>query len=308
LWITGLLIILPDPFGTAWGQALLLLAPLVLLPIGLDLAATGIASGWPRRVWRAAVAIQLPAAALLSLAYLLPQGVLAASLALPWLLTTVLIALCGLLGVCKRGLKPLDELCLDAGLIFIAVGGAWAVADRLGFRPLGFEAVIVLLTAIHFHYAGFILPIVTGLAVQRVRGWTARLAGIGVIAGVPLVAVGITATQFRLGQLAECLTAWLLALSGILAAWLHIRLAMQPLWPPLVRGLWAVSSLSLLGSLILAAIYGLRFYAPMAWLNIPWMRVLHGSGNAIGFGLAVLLAWSLASKVPKAERQANRRT
>lgn len=106
------------------------------------------------------------------------------------------------------------------------------------------------------------------------------------------MAVGITATQLELGSLIECLAAWFLALSGLLCAWLHLRLAMQPAWPSLVRGLWAVVSLSLFGSMILAAMYGSRTYAAVAWLNIPWMRALHGTTNAIGFGLAGLLAWS----------------
>jgi len=33
----------------------------------------------------------------------------------------------------------------------------------MGLRPLEFQEIIVLLTAVHFHYAGFLLPIVTGL-------------------------------------------------------------------------------------------------------------------------------------------------
>jgi energy-converting hydrogenase Eha subunit A len=268
---------------------------LVLLPMGLDLAARGSAVPVPNQIWKVVTAVQVPAALLLGVAYFLPQGLLAGSLALPWFMTTALIALCGLIRVWRRGLRPRDEVCLDAGLIFLAVGGAWAVSDRLGFRPLDFESVIVLLTAIHFHYAGFILPIVTGLAIQHVRGRMANWAGAGVIAAVPLVAVGITATQLQLGPQIECLAAWLMAVSGGLAAWLHIRLAMQPVWPSPVRGLWAISTVSLFASMILAAMYGSRFYLPLAWLDIPKMRGLHGTANAIGFAFADLLAWSLAT-------------
>lgn len=45
---------------------------------------------------------------------------------------------------------------------------------------------------------------------------------------------------------------------------------------------------------MLAAIYGSRFYVPMPWLDIPWMRAVHGTANALGFGLAGLLAWAMA--------------
>src|SRR5262249_31700122 len=146
-------------------------------------------------------ALQLPAAMLLGGAFLLPQGFLAAALAVPWLALTGLIALIGLGRIWQHGHGPLHELCMDAGLVYVAVGGAWAVLDRLGTRPLGFESVIVLLTAIHFHYAGFVLPIVTGLAIREVGGRVAWGAGVGVIVGVPVVAAGITATQLNLGSL-----------------------------------------------------------------------------------------------------------
>ena len=45
--------------------------------------------------------------------------------------------------------------------------------------------------------------------------------------------------------------------------------------------------------MLLAALYGLRFYLPVAWLDIPWMRALHGSANALGFALPALLGWSM---------------
>lgn len=302
LWIAAVAISRPNPFDTAWAKALLLLAPLVLLPIGFDLAAAGSTSGWSNCLKQIVTIVQLPAAVLLGLSYFLPQGPLAASLAVPWFVTTALIAGYGLLQLWKRGLRPLHSVCLDAGLVFVVVGGAWAVADRLGFRPLDFEGVIVLLTAIHFHYAGFALPIVTGLAARQLHGWTATCAGVGVIAAVPMVAVGITATQLQLGSLTECLAAWLMALSGMLAAWLHLQLASRSDWPAVVRGLWAVSGLCLAGSMLLAAMYGTRFYAPVSWLDIPWMRALHGTANALGFGLAGLVAWRLADSLPKAER------
>jgi hypothetical protein len=281
---------------------LLLLAPLVLLPIGLDLAATRSAGVWHNRIWGSITRVQLPAALFLVVAYFLPQGLLAAGLALPWLATTGAIAWCGLMRISTHRLKSSGELCLDAGLIFIVVGGAWTTSDRLGFRPLDFEPVIVLLTAIHFHYAGFTLPVAAGLAARQLPGMAARLATSCVIAGIPLVAIGITATQLGLGPWVECLASWVMALGGILTGWLHQRLALQPGRRTVVRILWAISGLSLIGSMVLAASYGTRFYAPMSWLDIPLMRVLHGTTNALGFSFAGLLAWKIATGAPRAGR------
>ncbi len=296
LWGTGLLIVSPSPFDTAWATALLLLAPLALVPLALDLAGRDGLGGRAARLWHLAALLQLPSALCLGAASLLPQGPAAAGLALPWLGTTGLIALCGLLRLRQYGIRSLDELCIDAGLVYIVVGGAWAVSDRMGYRPLDFDAVIVLLTAIHFHYAGFVLPIITGLILRESKGGVARAAGITVVAGVPLVAVGITATQLGAGSLIECLAAWVMATGGTLTAYLLLRLALRRGQPLVVRCLWVIAAISLFGSMVLAALYGTRFYVSVQWLDIPWMRALHGTANALGFGLAGLVAWTFARR------------
>lgn len=299
LWAAGILLVRPNPFETGWAKALLLLAPLVLVPIGLELAAWPGMTRWPRRLWQIARILQPPSAVLLGIAHFVPQGWIAGCLAVPWLATTALMASCGLLRLWNRGFRPLHEVCVDAGLVYAVVGGAWALADRLGLRPLDFEAVIVLLTAIHFHYAGFVLPVALGLAMRQRPGVLAALAGILVVLGVPFVAVGITATRLGATPLIECSAAWFLAGGGTLAGGLHLCLALQPGWPRLIRILWGLAGVSLVGSMALAAMYGSRFYAPVAWLDIPWMRVLHGTANALGFGLAGTVGWWLALRSPR---------
>jgi hypothetical protein len=204
------------------------------------------------------------------------------------------MALLGLARLRQHVRDSLPDFCLGAGLVNISIGGFWMVLDRWGAQPLGFEAVIVLLTAIHFHYAGFALPILTGLAMHHVTGPTSRLAGVGVVMAVPLVAIGITATQATGEPLLECVAALLMASAGMLTGCLYFRLARQRAWSPLVRGLWAVASFSLIASMMLAAAYGLRFYIPIPWLDIRWMRAWHGTANALGFGLAGLVGWKLA--------------
>jgi hypothetical protein len=290
MWIAVSLWLRPAPFDAGWAVLLLLFAPLVLVPLGLRLAEQSTAP----RPMRAAAFLQFPTAVLLVLAFVLPQGLVAAVLALPWLLTTSLIALAGLIRIARRGLLPWEELCFDEGLVYLVVGGGWAVLSRWGMRPLAFEAIIVLLTAIHFHYAGFVLPLLTGLAVRKLHGTWARLVAVGVTAGVPLVAVGITATQLGFGSVLESFAACLTALAGLGTAALHVRLALEPARPAMVRLLWLVASLALGFSMILAALYGCRFFLPVERLDIPWMRAWHGTANALGFGLAGMLAWNRA--------------
>ncbi|HZS03903.1 MAG TPA: YndJ family protein [Blastocatellia bacterium] len=294
-WLATVAWLHPSPLHLRWGTSLLLLSPMVLVPLGLRLVVSADSKGIEGRLWKWASMLQLPAALALLVAFALPIGWRAAALSLPWLVVTVMISLGGLVRASRRGSGPLEELSIDAGLIYLAVGGVWAVLARSGARPLGFDPVIVLLTAIHFHYAGFLLPLVTGMAGRRLKSGIARIAALAVIAGVPLTAVGITTTQLGFSHAVESLAALLTALAGLLTAWLHFRLAIQKNQPGLVRGLWLVAALSLTFSMTLAALYGLRFYLPTAWPDIPWMRALHGTANAFGFGFAGLLAWGMAS-------------
>ncbi len=287
-WVAALAWLRPGPLADDWGVALLLFAPLVLLPLGLRLAGP---LSWPGKV---ADVGQLPAALLLVVAFLRPVGTEAALWVLPWLAVTALVCLEGLRRVWRRGPGPLPELCLDAGLIFLVVGGLWTAAARAGLRPLGFEDRIVLLTANHFHLAGFVLPILAGLAARRLPGWFGRVSAVGVLAGVPLVAAGITATQLRFASWLECLAALVLAVSGLGVAGLHLALAGREGETRLVRGLWGLAGAALAFGMVLAGCYGLRFYLPLEWLSIPWMRALHGTVNVLGFALPGAVAWLLA--------------
>lgn len=294
LWLIRTAWLHPTPFETAWAENLLLLAPLVVVPLGLRVIGNSQGADTTLRagLWRVTVLLQLPAAILLLIAFALPVGMGAAGCALPWLAWTGLLALCGLYRLKAGGFKQTGELSIDAAMIYLVVGSGWLVLSRYGARPLEFEDVIVLLTAIHFHYAGFALPLLTGLVGRVLKGTTATSAAWGVIAGVPLVAAGITATQLKFSPFLEVLAAWVTAVAGLLTAWLHLRLSLFAQQPAFVRTLWLVSAGSLAAGMVLAALYGCRHYGGVPGLDIPWMRALHGSADALGFALVGLLAWN----------------
>jgi hypothetical protein len=210
---------------------------------------------------------------------------------MPWLATTMCLAMVGLTDVGRHLRGPPHRLCIDAGLIYLGVGGAWAALHRAGVRPLEFDSVIVLLTAIHFHYAGFLLPVLASLPMQQAPGRLARLAGLGVIGAMPMVAAGITATQLGSGTWLECLAAWFLAATGTLTGVVYVRLAGKSAHGGLVRVLWGIAGVSLIGGMVLASLYACRFSWPMEWLDIPAMRAFHGTANALGFTLLASLGW-----------------
>lgn len=297
VWVALVCLTVRSPFEAAWMHAMLLFAALVLLPLVLDLAGDDAVS-WSTRALQACAWGQLPAALLLLAAYGLAPGWFAAWCAMPWLGITALIALAGFVRLVRRRPQSLDAACVDVGLVYLVIGGVWTLAGRLGLHPLGFDPVVVELTAVHFHYAGLILPVVTGLVIQRLPdSIAARVAGWGVITGVPLVALGITATQLRFGQFIETSAGWWLALAGVLVAGLHLRLAPRRGDLPLVRGLWLIAGGSLLWTMLLAAGYALRSYP--SWLpalDISAMRALHGTANALGFGFAGVFGWWLAQR------------
>ena len=161
--------------------------------------------------------------------------------------------------------------------------------------PMGFDPVIVFLTAIHFHFAGLILPILTGLAAQKRPGILANVACLGVLGGVPLTAAGITASQFRAGPWLEVFAATWMAVSGLLTAILHVKiLFLSKNWSG--KWLFGVSSAALATGMLLAFLYGIRSVVPTPGLDIPWMRALHGSLNSIGFAGIGLVGWMFFSK------------
>jgi hypothetical protein len=67
-----------------------------------------------------------------------------------------------------------DELCLHAALVYWPVGCLWLVISRAGVNPLGFSDDIVLLTAVHFHYAGFAALTMLGMTGRFAKGMVYR--------------------------------------------------------------------------------------------------------------------------------------
>src|SRR5215813_3899071 len=168
--ICGLVLLRTDPAPeTDLINKLLLLAVLVIVPLGLTLAATPDANGNHFFAYRLAVALQPVGAVCATGSLFLDQSLTVGLLAAIWFAVTILIAVFGLWRVLKLGLNSAAEISLDAGLIFLPVGGAWLVAARLGIQPLGFGDTIVLLTAVHFHFARFASPILAGLAGRAIQ-------------------------------------------------------------------------------------------------------------------------------------------
>jgi hypothetical protein len=289
VWGAGLFLV----SWPSWAEPLVALGALVVCPLALFVTAPGERYPWP---WRAAVWMQFPAALLLLPSFARNPGPIAGSLALPWLLVTVLIALFGLLRLLSHRRGPVEEWAIDAGLLYLAVGGGWLILSRLGARPLDFGEPIILLTAGHFHYAGLALPILTGLASRELGGSVARPCSLAVIVGVPLVALGITVNHLEPSlALVEGLSAWFLGVVCLVVAWLQLRLALRQS-VAMVRLLFLISAGSLAAGMVLAIVYAAGMYWQTYWLDVPTMIRTHAVINAVGFALAGLLGWVLSKR------------
>lgn len=221
------------------------------------------------------------------------------ALALPWFGVTGAIAAFGLWRRLSRGLGPLPELAIDAALFYVPVGAVALLLHRAGIS-LRFEPIIVLLTVVHYHYAGFALPLVAGHAGRVVAaddghfgadfaGRVAAATTLVIIVNVALIAVGIT-----FSPLVEvvAVTLFTVAVAGF------AMLVLRDVVPTIARlpgVLLTVASLAVFVTMALALAYGYSaFPATAALVTVGEMIRWHGTLNAFGFALPALLAFRLA--------------
>jgi YndJ-like protein len=274
--------------------------PIVVAGLGLPLAERVLAPG----ALRAARWGQPGGAALALVALALEPGVLAGVLACGWL-AVCLAATGGAAVVAWRRRPPpwppagdVGDVAVLAGLAFLSVGGSWLVISRFGWRPLDLSTDIVRLTAVHFHYAGFALPVMGAAAFRASSGAARRVLALALgaaIAGPPLVAAGFTTESAVLqvgGAVVVTVAAWGVA-AGTAAAVRSVSRAHRG-----AAVLLGLSSASPLVAMVLAVQWALAQHASIPALGVDDMARTHGLLNGLGFVIAGLAGWSLVSPAP----------
>jgi hypothetical protein len=257
-------------------EGLFLLAVWGIVPLGVRHLPNSFALTVACRIW--------PLAALsATVSFFLPRGTGAAALALPWLAFNGLVALGGLLQLKNSIHGGLPSLFLLAAMMFPPIGGVHLVASRYGYALGGFPEPIILLTAIHFHYTAFAAPILAGLA-ARSGGLLARIGGVGVVAGTPLLAMG-----FLFSHHLKAAAVGVLCVSVIILALAQFAV---PMPSGRAKALLVLSSLAVIAGMILAAVYEHGYYTGRTWISIPRMAQTHGLLNGLGFCLCGLLAYN----------------
>jgi hypothetical protein len=219
---------------------------------------------------------------------LFAQGAWAMALAVPWFAVAVVgTAVAGLrwLGGTRRVL----DLAWVAAPAYLAFGAAWLVLDRAAVEPAGVAPPFVLLTAVHFHYAGFVAALLVSLVRTRAghaspRGTT--VAVIAVVGAPPVIAAG-----FALVGVLQIVGAVVLTAGLLLAAWLTMRLVVPGVEDRTARVLLIVSSLAVVLPMVLAVQWAVGWNYGTPALSIPVMARTHGVLNAVGFSLCGVLGW-----------------
>ncbi|MEM9821313.1 MAG: YndJ family transporter [Bacteroidota bacterium] len=277
------------PFQLTYVELLILAAPLWLIPFIWQVE-NGLGKKYLKLALFSAIA--------LTISFLLPRGQWAATLTLPWLLLISYLAIQAF-GIYLSA-KTIDwaKRCQLAAFAYLPVGAFWALCDRLDFQPLGFDPTIVLLTVAHFHYAGFILPWLCKCLLEFFPSRWAVLFSLGVVLGIPLVALGITTSHFHCPTYWESVFASIMAISAAGIGFLHLCLGWQHRqhrW----AFYWILAGLALSVGMTLALLYGWRYYWPIPMINIPFMYALHGSLNALGFAIPASLGWYYFKSTPR---------
>lgn len=291
-WLLLLLTTTSDSYETELIHEIVFFAVLVIVPLGLSLV-TVAGQRLSASLYRAAVLAQPVAAVITISSFFVEKGLLSAALSAVWLVVSGIVALLGLSRFTARGLYPLYESSIDAGLLYLPVAGGWLIIYRLGVQPFDYGETIILLTVVHFHFAGFAAPIIAGLtgkmlaATKHRPGRPYAFVVFAIVAAMPLVAAGITFSPWA------GLAGTLLLSSGLVVLAVFTLGRVVPAVPSLsARLLLSIAALSSCTAMVLACLYAYSLVAHVLILRIPTMAMTHGLLNAFGFATCSLLAWS----------------
>lgn len=284
-------------FWTGWVQLnvvelLFLLAPLVAVPLAMSLLPS--LDDSRQNVGRKSELnwIILAAAVLATLSSFQPAGPKAAALASAWFLVCCWLAIEGLRRFLRYKTQSFSQFCFAVGEAYLIVGGTWLVISRLGLQPVGFQEPIVLLTAVHFHFAGFLSAVLAGLTYERLpeSGWSKPLR---VALAAAVIGPGLLGLAFLVGPKLKLAAVMLIVAGQFGLAGGTIRVAAD-LEYFVGRSMLFLSSACVLAGMLLAATWAMGEYPLHPFVDLARMEKYHGVLNAVGFGVCGLLGWTNA--------------
>jgi YndJ-like protein len=276
-------------------ELLFLLAPLVVVPLGLELRVRVVPEHEFLPLERAVWKLQLPAALCVAASFWIPPGRAAVLLVAPWFFVGCLAGVIAARDFLRGGFKSLDSTCTIMSFLYLLVGCTWLVASRLEMTPMGFQEPIVLLTAVHFHFAGFAAPLLALAVRSKLKmGNTAARSFYNVITTGVLAGPGLLAAGFVIGPRTKLAMALTVACSEAGLA-LYFLAAIRNLRPRLAQTFVAISAASALVAMVLATAWAIGEFPLQPFVHLDEMARYHGTANGLGFILCGLVGWTLAS-------------
>ena len=276
------------PLGSI--ELIFLFAPLVVVPLGMELLRVDGAG----RFDRIAQWVQPLCAALAIIALWLPPGRPAGILASGWM------CLCSLLAVSPPTSFLSFSRPLAAGRlrlrrlgalarIDLLVGGAWFLASRFSMHPFRTQEPMVLLTAVHFHFAGFATAVICAAMLRfahqhGLERWLKRL--LPVVVGMPyVVAAGfVISPALKMG-------AGVVFSASVAALAIALRSIAKHTQSASARFFLEIAAVGVFAGMVLSSVYAIADFRGQYGLAIPQMAGTHGLLNAVGFCLPGLLGW-----------------
>jgi hypothetical protein len=279
-------------------ELLFLLGPLVVVPLGLELCLRfGQVDGSVFFV-RTLKRVHLPAALCAIASFWLQPGTAATMLALPWFGVGCFTGLHGFISLSRGGYKSLKTACVIVSFVYLPVGCAWLIASRLGLHPMGFQEPIVLLTAVHFHFAGFAAPLLALAAKSSIEKKNCVLHRIfNVVAAGVLAGPGLLAAGFVIGPHLKLAAALIVACSEIGLSVFFLA-GVRAIRPRLSQALIVISAASVLFAMVLAGAWAIGEFPLQPFVHLDEMAKLHGTANSLGFILCGLAGWTLSASAP----------
>jgi hypothetical protein len=275
-------------------EILFLLAPWIVVPLASSLIPPPDKLESPAGQRRTLKWIISTAAVLATISFFLPTGILAASFAGAWFLVCSAFALRGLRRLWRSRAHSFSQFCFAIGEAYLLVGGTWLVASRLGLQPVGFQEPIVLLTAVHFHFAGFLSAVLAGLTYERLREtrWSKPLAS--ALTGV-VVGPGLLGLAFLVGPKVKLAAVILIVVGqfGLATGMASVALCNVN---AVARAMLLLSSSCVVAGMVLAATWAIGEYPLQPFVDLGRMERVHGALNAVGFGICGLIGWMNAGQ------------
>jgi hypothetical protein len=267
-------------------ELLFLLAPLVIVPLGLELAHSLDEKDIVPLATRRGIQVVATVAACVSMT--IPPGRTAALLALIWFLQ------CAVLTYARVGhwhkYCPISSRIADLAFVDLLLGAAWLVVSRANWRPLGFQEPIILLTGVHFHYSGFAAALLASATLRsfEARGtdaWSVRLLLVAIVLLPFAVAAGFVFSPLLRLASAVALS---LGVTAMAVVWLRLSRDFESVH---ARFFLRLAACAVMAALSLSSVYAVGEYFAKGWITVPRMANTHGVLNSLGFVLLGLLAW-----------------